>query len=1315
MRNRRKLNSSREFHFSYDSLEPRQLLAGVSHAVSSGDWHAASTWDNGVPDDETRAVIDSGITVDLAGTDHVAQELVIQGNLVANEGAATKTLTTRWIHVNSGGVFQIGTEADRYDANDFVITLTGEDPTDTFSIEGVGMNITDNDAFLMAAGGGRLQFFGEDKVSFTKLKTTANAGATQIIVEKELDRDFDGDIDADDGEVNWEVGDQIVIASSTQDYSDEEVRTITNIVCMANGDVVITLDEALNNRHYGEIETYSNDTRSWDIDMRAEVALLTRNVKIQGLASQDTDNSFGDRARFDAGTGDGFGAHTMIMPTAGQITVDNVQFDRMGQTARLGRYPIHWHLAGDRSGDILRNASITNSNNRGVTIHGTHNVRVEGVVLHDIHGHGFFMEDAVETGNEYIANISFGIHAVGMSNNNIDLNDPFIVDTHDHVGQNEERFLSSAGYWMTNPDNTWIGNVSAGAEGTGFWFIFPRHSIGLSAEDPQYDNVEPNEVDLGQFDHNSSHSSPIGLNFDRGTDIEGPVGDTLKDNFDGLEHRPTNEPQINHFTAYKHNTGIYHRGRIGNFHENRLADVGRGTFITFTQRITDTLYVGHSQGNSDTSESVVGHTFYDGANTLDGNHFAGFGGPNANMFIAHGAAQRLTHFVMSNTSFEDDGSANNVRFVSPSGGTSYSPVGKTMPSVIYDADGTFTGHVGGGVGSTVVPNHPFFYDADDFQPAGWEARISDDLYAMFRMRAPDSGNPVFRVTNPDGVSGTAQPGTGQFSGTNTLMKLDGGGDYMLDFPSGPSAVSNGFDIVHYAKVGPDAGSTIVQFKNIASSLLPQNIPRINGGIENLRAATQTSFEVFDGDVWMKLFSSEDKIYFVPATNDAPTAADDSVSTNEDVAITIPVTANDNDANGDTLFVSSGLITVADYIDDFTSPNPPAGWQYLWNPTSSFGDESGYTDLELWDQWRYRSATTNFPYLGATFAHPGDGTSEDSSGVQRYAIAAFTVPTDGVYSIANSSISPNENTVNGVNVAAHITGQSVISLGEFDETDIEASFDTALGFANAGDVIYVALGANESKGADGTSWDFSIVREGGSAANGQLTFNADNTITYTPNPNFHGTDSFGYTVNDGRGGFDSAIVNVTVNSVPDLAAPVTIGDGTDGRSIVNQIVVSFDDIVTLSTGAFSVTNIDTQQSATISAAIDNSSGNSVITLTMSGAITESGSNSLIDGNYELIIDGSKVQGSSGQLFDGDNDGTAGGNYVFGDDPTDNFFRLYGDVTGDRRVNVFDLLRFRQTFLASAGDAAFDGQLDSNGDGVINIFDLLRFRQNFLKQI
>ena len=59
------------------------------------------------------------------------------------------------------------------------------------------------------------------------------------------------------------------------------------------------------------------------------------------------------------------------------------------------------------------------------------------------------------------------------------------------------------------------------------------------------------------------------------------------------------------------------------------------------------------------------------------------------------------------------------------------------------------------------------------------------------------------------------------------------------------------------------------------------------------------------------------------------------------------------------------------------------------------------------------------------------------------------------------------------------------------------------------------------------------------ANGTLVLNADGSFTYTPNGNFHGTDSFRYRISDGQGGFSEAVVTITVTPVND--APVAAID------------------------------------------------------------------------------------------------------------------------------------------------------------------------------
>lgn len=1027
LRNRSRQNHG-QVRLGFEPLEQRALLA-VTTAIQTGAWDSVSTWSDGVPDSTSRAVIPTAVTVTLTGTDHVAEEIVVQGILdVAESAGTTKTLTADWIHVNSGGVFQIGTQQDRYDANDFVITLTGDNPNESFTVEGAG-TISNNNGFLMVAGGGRLQFFGEEKLTYTRLAETADIGVSQIRVEAAVDRDYDGDIDSTDGALNWEVGDQIVIASSSRDYRDEEVRLITAISDQGDGTFLITLDAALQERHYGEIETYSNvpslpgdfnsdgvvsapdytvwrdnlgdidegalngagdgtggvdlgdyaiwrehfgDTaeagqegRSWEVDLRAEVAILNRNVRIQGEASHDTDNQFGDRARFEAGTGDGFGGHTMIMASAGQITIDSVQFDRMGQTGRLGRYPIHWHVAGDRAGDILRGASITNSNNRGVTVHGTHNLLIQDVVLHDVHGHGFFMEDAVETGNEYRSNIAFGIHKVGRSEEvgdfAPDVNDPFIVDTHDHVGQNANRFLSSAAYWITNPDNTWVGNISAGSEGTGFWFILPDRAIGVAAGDSQYNGVNASRTNLLQFDYNSSHSSPAGLNFDRGSDIEVPVGAQLKAFFDGDQYLPPQEPQINSYTGYKHRVGLYHRGQEANFHENRYVDNFTSTFVTFTQRITDTLYVGNSRGNADLSDPVTGHTIYDGASTLDGNHFAGFAASNAHTFRVHSAANRFTSHQFSNTSFEADGSAGHVSIATQGGGANHSrAVGGAAAAALYDVDGTLTGHVGGGPGSTVVTNHPFFYDSTDVLPAGWNAVVTDDLYAQLQFK-PVNSNAAIRVTAPDGDFGTESN-----SSFNTHVKTNDG-DYVVSFPDGVGSIAAGFTLKHFLRVGPNNGTTVIRFEDVGGQLAPQGVSPVSG-LTALRNATGTSYAVIGNDLWVKFFSSGSGVVFNPVSQPSN-----------------PLTIwQDNDPLGSESVLGSSLSvnTVSGAAATGDSSRALVG-EVILEGTNRYGNINGGT-IDVAPEYRGTGFLLSIDYfvpIGTTLDSLPDGSSEDVFYVQ----------------------------------------------------------------------------------------------------------------------------------------------------------------------------------------------------------------------------------------------------------------------------------------------------------------------------------------------
>lgn len=69
------------------------------------------------------------------------------------------------------------------------------------------------------------------------------------------------------------------------------------------------------------------------------------------------------------------------------------------------------------------------------------------------------------------------------------------------------------------------------------------------------------------------------------------------------------------------------------------------------------------------------------------------------------------------------------------------------------------------------------------------------------------------------------------------------------------------------------------------------------------------------------------------------------------------------------------------------------------------------------------------------------------------------------------------------------------------------------------------------------------------ANGSVTVNDDNRLTYTPGPGFVGTDHFEYTISDTKGATDTAIVTVTVSDV--TASTIVYVADLDGAIQANR--------------------------------------------------------------------------------------------------------------------------------------------------------------------
>ena len=71
--------------------------------------------------------------------------------------------------------------------------------------------------------------------------------------------------------IGWNINDEIVVASTSYDYTDSEVFKITGINSAGN---VLTLDHPMKKNHYANTEIVGSDS----IEIRAEVGVLTRKL-----------------------------------------------------------------------------------------------------------------------------------------------------------------------------------------------------------------------------------------------------------------------------------------------------------------------------------------------------------------------------------------------------------------------------------------------------------------------------------------------------------------------------------------------------------------------------------------------------------------------------------------------------------------------------------------------------------------------------------------------------------------------------------------------------------------------------------------------------------------------------------------------------------------------------------------------------------------------------------------------------------------------------------------------------------------------------
>jgi cell migration-inducing and hyaluronan-binding protein len=347
---------------------------------------------------------------------------------------------------------------------------------------------------------------------------------------------------------------------------------------------------------------------------------------------------------------------------ASKMFVESVELQRMGQNLTLARYPIHWHLIGDAEGQYIKNASIHDTYNRCVTVHGTNFLRVENNVTFNTVGHCFFLEDAAEHGNEFVHNLGIQTKchtSKACSPTNLAASgEPRAAGG---IGPTSKEVLlpsdsTVSTYWITNPDNTYRDNVAAGSDSNGFWMSLPEHPVGKFEGTEIAAKTWPRRTVFKEFTGNVAHSNYDSFMFDRNiTNSTGTFGvtgssQTGRENPADANSKPLDSVFAN-LTAYKNRNGaIWGRGEMHVFKNVKVADnaIGfthaSGEFgrLPFTSRVVDSLFVGETEniGNptTDTEKAygrslpkptlpdfpIRGYEYYDYRHDLENTTFVNF-------------------------------------------------------------------------------------------------------------------------------------------------------------------------------------------------------------------------------------------------------------------------------------------------------------------------------------------------------------------------------------------------------------------------------------------------------------------------------------------------------------------------------------------------------------------------------------------------------------------------------------------------------------------------------------------------------------------
>ncbi|WP_299022624.1 tandem-95 repeat protein [uncultured Photobacterium sp.] len=310
---------------------------------------------------------------------------------------------------------------------------------------------------------------------------------------------------------------------------------------------------------------------------------------------------------------------------------------------------------------------------------------------------------------------------------------------------------------------------------------------------------------------------------------------------------------------------------------------------------------------------------------------------------------------------------------------------------------------------------------------------------------------------------------------------------------------------------------------------------------------------------------------IAGVNDAPRTVADDVVTDEDTAVEVSVLANDSDIDGtvdvatvavvrqpDNGTVSVSELGVVTYTPK-TNFNGADSFTYVVEDNEGAISEAAIVNMTVNSVNDAPVANDDIATLLEDSTHSINvlGNDDDVDGqLNSGSVTVISQPEQGNVSVADSGVilfTP----VGNFNGEDSFTYQVSDELGLVSNTakvtiTVQSVNDTPL--ANDDNVtttedndVTINVIANDSD-VDG-SLDTSTLTLGTAPVSGTLRDNGDGTLTYTPDENSHGIDSFTYSISDNEGGVsNTAIVTIeieAVNDAPTLSGTPTTEVAQDG--------------------------------------------------------------------------------------------------------------------------------------------------------------------------